>query len=145
MAQRRLGDLVAAFIGELERDQLGKYLEHAQGARIRNLGRIRIDRAEITEMTAVGKNDRYGNITAQLVDSRRVMAVIDRVRVEIVDGDRGPRGARLETQRGVQFQIAARRRTEVHFVLHRACRPALLRDAGHRGKALRRCRSVICS
>lgn len=27
MAQRRLGDLVAAFIGELERDQLGKDLE----------------------------------------------------------------------------------------------------------------------
>lgn len=56
MAQRRLGDLVAAFIGELEHDQLGKDLEHAQGARIRNLGRIRIDRAEITERAAVGKN-----------------------------------------------------------------------------------------
>ncbi len=132
--QRRFRRLLTVFAFQLQRDQVGKQLEHGQGARIGNPARFAVDRAEVAEVGAVGAQDRHGDVALDPIDAGRVVVPIDRVLACVVERDGLASSARLDAERRLHGQMVTRTQAEADQVEHGAGRPVVLRNPGDRSE-----------
>ena len=120
---------------EMERDQLGEQLEHADHARVLQLRRPRVDRAQRAVEAAVLQEDRHRDVALEAVHRRRVMLAEHLVLGDVVDHDRVARLAHLVADRGLDLEFAAGLQPERDLVVDRKADPALRRHARDRREA----------
>jgi hypothetical protein len=119
---------------QVQADQLGEQLEHAD-----RLGRIhsrrpRIDRAERAEERPARPHDRHRDVALKAVHHRRRVMAERFVLGDVIDHDELPAAADLVADRGRDLQLAAWLQAELDIVAHGAGDPAVLGHARHSGE-----------
>jgi hypothetical protein len=133
--QRDFGALLAVFVFQLARDQVGEGGEHRHGARVGHVRRPRVDGAQVAEVLAVGVDDRHRDVALDVVEPGRVVVAVHGVGAGVVDDHRQPGRARFHAERGFHLELAAGLQAELDRVFHRAGGPGAVGHAGHGGEA----------
>ena len=132
--QRRLVELDRLTGFDVIRDHIGEQLEHAHDLRLADVRGLWGNGAQGAEEAAVGQHDRHRNIAFQPIDLGRVMLVVERVAVDIVDHHRRPMIADFVADGRPDIQLAAGFQTEGDLVSHTASDPAIFGYARNRGE-----------
>src|ERR1700677_3739213 len=116
---------------QMEGDQLGKVLEHADDFGPVQPCRVRIDCAQCAKEGAVRKNDWHRDVALKPIRSRRMMIAEILVLGDVIDNDGSAAIANLVADRRLNVELAARQQSEGNFVTHGASDPAIPRDSPH--------------
>ena len=120
---------------QMEGDQLGEVLEHADDFWPVQPRRTRIDCAQCAEESAVRKNDGHRNVALKPVHSWRMMIAEMFVLSDVIDNAGSAAITNLVADRRLNVELAAWQKSERNFVADSAGDPTIPRHSRHSREA----------
>ncbi len=131
----RLTELQALLCVEMEGNQIGKQLEHADCLRRVQASRSGVNGAQGTEEPPARAVYRHRNVALKAVLLRRWMVTEGLILRGVINDDVLAAVAELITDGGLYLEFAARMETERDLVTHGTGDPTMLGHSRHRGEA----------